>query len=483
MLTESQILSFRTRRPKRIAFVYPPYGEIPVEPGLRVVKRNYGVFPSLSLLYVAGAAQGAGHEALFLDLNARPEPWDRVLDRLRRFDPHYLCFTVTTYQMANDLMWIRRFREAFPRPVLAGGVHMGIYPFETMGHGLVDVGFVGECEISLPEFLELDSPDPEALAGVPGILYRRGAEWALNPAAPQIENADNAHFPARNLVDNSLYYSFITKYRNFTPFVSSRGCPHACIFCEQGHRAYRGRSPENVLAEMRECHDQYGVREFDFFDANFTVDRARALEICRRITASGMKVHWAIRSRVDGVPDDLLDALAAAGCARIYYGIESGDEAVLKNLGKGISLPAARDAIVRTRRRGIDVFGYFLFGSPGETVETARRTIAFARSLPLDYAQFSRAVPLPGTAWYRQYEKEFGRDHWRDTIVHPEAVPPSICRPGCGLSDEQINALCREAYLGFYFRLSYALRALGKIRSWNELARYVRVAWMMKFGH
>lgn len=483
MLTESEILSFRTKNKKRVAVIFPPYGEITSEPGLKIVKLNYGVLPSLTLMYVAGAAKGAGHDVLFLDIHATRQPWEEVVKTLTDFKPDYLLFSVTTYQLANDLMWMRRFKKALNCPIVVGGMHIGLYPMETMAHDVADVGFTGESEISLPEFLECDVMDTKAFANVPGIVYKTEGKWVVTPPAPKVQNLDNVHFPARDLVDNSIYYSFITKHRNFTPFVSSRGCPFKCIFCEQDHESFRGRSAQNVIDELRECYDKYGIREFDFFDSNFTTDKQRVFDICQAIMDSGMKIYWSIRSRVDSLTLDMIEPLEKAGCERIYFGIESADPQVLKNIRKGICVERVKEVIEAVSKSRIDAFGYFMFGSYGDTVESITRTMDYAVTLKLDYAQFSRATPLPNTPWYRMYEEQFGHDYWKDTIVDPDKIPEPIKRPGCELSDEQITELCRQAYVKFYYRPSYIWRRLKTVRSFTEIWRYVKVALMMKFSH
>ena len=113
MLKENEIKDFRSSSPKKLAFIYPPYGVIDNEPGLKVVKENYGVFPSLSLLYVAGTAEGAGHDCLFIDLNANPEPIESTIETLKKFQPDYILYTLTTYQFKENLDFARNLKQAF----------------------------------------------------------------------------------------------------------------------------------------------------------------------------------------------------------------------------------------------------------------------------------------------------------------------------------------------------------------------------------
>ncbi|PCJ17883.1 MAG: hypothetical protein COB02_12510 [Candidatus Cloacimonadota bacterium] len=188
-IKKEEISTFRTKSPKKIAIIYPPYGSIDNEPGLKVVKDNYGIFPSLSLLYVAGCAKGAGHDVLFLDVNATLISKDEVLNQLKHYQPDYIFYTITTYQLKENLDWLIELKKSYPCSVVVGGVHMGIYPEETMRHKEIDVGFIGECDVM----------DYEAFSKVPGIIYRKEEKTYKTKSSPVLMNVDNAHLPATQL--------------------------------------------------------------------------------------------------------------------------------------------------------------------------------------------------------------------------------------------------------------------------------------------
>lgn len=462
----------------RVALVYPPYGAIQNEPGIRVVKENYGLFPNLSLLYVAGTLENAGCTVLFVDAHAEGLTLEQTIGRLRRFRPHFVGYTITTYLFHQTLRWIRAIKRAWDVPVITGGVHMGIYPVETLQHPAIDYGVTGEAETSLVPLLVALSRGalPE---DVPGVVYRDETGRArLNPPAPPLSDVDTAPFPARHLIDNRIYYSFVSKYRNFSPIITSRGCPYRCIFCEQGSKAFRGRSAQNVADELEVGYREHDIREFDFFDSSFTIDKARVLAVCDEIRKRGLNIAWSARTRPDCVDRDMLRAMARAGCMRIYYGIESGNPRILATLRKHTDLARIREVLQETRRAGIDTFGYFMVGSPGETRATVEETIRFAIELDLDYAQFSKVTPMPATELYDMYLAETGHEFWRTFILDESADAP-MKRPGTTLTEAEVTALTREAYLRFYFRPRYVARALLRVKSADELTRYVRTAWQM----
>lgn len=460
----------------RVALVYPPYGPVKNEPGIKAVKENYGIFPSLSLLYVAGILENAGCEVIFIDAHAEGLDLDATVARLRAFGPDYIGYTLTTYLFFQSMDWIKAIRAQVQVPVIVGGVHMSIYPRETLAYPEVDYAVTGEAERALPELLAALRRG-EDLRNVRGIAFKRpDGRVVVTPAAGDVD-VDEAPYPARRLIDNSLYYSFISQYRNFTCFITSRGCPYKCIFCEQGSKPFRGRSPDNVVDELEICRKEFNIRELDFFDSSFTIRKDRVIAICDEIVRRKLDVVWAARTRVDCITDDVLAAMRRAGCNRIYYGIESGNREILSTLKKSTKLEMYQDVVARTRAHGINTFGYFMVGNPYEDEATIRQTIRLALRLDLDYAQFSKVTPMPATEMYTLLLQQTGRDYWREHIAN--GVDEPIPRPHCDLTDAEIQRWTRVAYLRFYYRPRYILRALRRLKSREELARSVRTAWQM----
>lgn len=462
---------------RRVSLIYPPYGATKNEPGIKVVKENYGVFPSLSLAYVAAVMERWGASIQYIDANALELSLEETIARAEKFKPDLLAFSITTYLFHQTLAWVRAVREALMVPTLLGGVHMGLYPKETFSHSEIDLGVIGEAEITVPELFDALNQGRD-LTAVRGLIFRKSGDLAITEPRPLMENVDDAPFPARHHLPNERYYSFISQFKYFTPFITSRGCPYQCAFCEQGSRKFRPRSPENVIEEIEQCHYVFKVREFDFFDSAFTVDKARVHKICDLIASRPFKAVWAIRSRVDLVDEPMLKALRRAGCKRIYYGIESSDPSILDALNKKTDLNQIRHTISATRKVGIDTFGYFMVGSPGETEQTVLNSVAFAKELKLDFAQFSKVTPMPGTALYQKVVEEKGVDYWQK-IVLDSSADDYISRPGTSLTEADVQRLTRLAYIRFYFRLRYIIRALLRIKSWAELARSVRTGLSM----
>ncbi len=462
----------------KVALVYPPYGPVKNEPGIKTVKENYGIFPSLSLLYVAGILERAGCEVIFIDAHAEGLDLDQTVARLEAFGPAFIGYTITTYLFFQTLDWIRAIKERVDVPTIVGGVHLSIYPAETLSHAAIDYAVTGEAEESLPQLLRALTGGG-ALSEVRGIAYREereGGAIRVTPPAATVD-VDASPLPARHLLDNSLYYSFISKYRNFSCFITSRGCPYKCIFCEQGSKSFRARSPAGVVDELELAYRELGIREFDFFDSSFTIRKKRVIAICEEIQRRRLPIYWAARTRVDCITEDVLRAMRAAGCIRIYYGIESGNREILKVLKKSTSIEQIKEIVRLTRACGIDTFGYFMVGNPYDTPATIRQTIRLALDLDLDYAQFSKVTPMPATEMYTMMMEETGRDYWREFVLNPhdDLVP----RPRCDMTDAEIQRWARLGYLRFYYRPKMIRRQLSKMKSLDELRRSAHTAWQM----
>lgn len=439
----------------RVSLIYPPVGQVEDNSALKAQERHLGIFPPLSLCYVASVILEAGHEVDLVDANALRLDVADVVERVRRYEPDLLAFTVFTHSFHVNLSWIRDLKARLDLPVLVGGQHVGLYPRETLSHPTIDYGLIGEAESNLPALLRALETGGH-LANVPNLCFRRDGAVVINPSGPRDRNVDEIPLPARHLLPNDRYASFLTRRRNFTAMVTSRGCPFRCSFCAQ-RAPTRLRSPERVIEEIEQCYHELGIREIDIFDTTFTVKKSRAQEICERLTEKRLDLEWMARTRCDLVDRKLLEAMAASGCRLIMYGIESAEEEILKALSKETSMARVRDAVRWTQEAGIQTLGFFMIGSPGETHETARRTIRFARELRLDHIQCTKVTPFPGTELYEDYLARTGDDRWRRHVLD-SSERGEFELLGTTLTAAEAQRYVRRMYLQFYFRPWHILR-------------------------
>jgi radical SAM superfamily enzyme YgiQ (UPF0313 family) len=241
----------------------------------------------------------------------------------------------------------------------------------------------------------------DQLARIAGLAWRRDGAVTLNDDRPLIRDLDSLPLPRHDLLPLEAYraplvggpYAFV---------VTSRGCPAGCRFCIK-HVSYgssvRFRSPQNVLAEL-DLLVALGVKAVNMYADLFTVNRDHVVGICEGIIARGLQLRWTCNSRVDFVDRELLQLMARAGCWMIAWGLESGDDQMLRRMAKGITTGRAAQSLRWARDAGIMNWGYFIIGLPGETEESIRRTIGFAKQLPVDLVIFHIAAPHPGTPFY-----------------------------------------------------------------------------------
>ena len=461
----------------RFALIHYDVERITNEPGNQTVMKHFGHMPNIQLLYVAGVLEKIGAELAYYDVVGMELSNYELERRLKAFAPEIIGLSIYTSHFHNARSYASYLKSFLPEVrIMVGGAHCAIFSTETLSQ-IPDVDYVctGEAEVVLPEFFRRWE-QKESFEGLRGLVWRDGdgAVRYAGPADP-CQELDTVPFPARHLVPNERYYNFISTKRNYTVLNTSRGCPFRCIFCEAGGQRWRARSAENVVAEFEECYERYGVREIDIFDSSFTIRKDRVLNVCELLVKNGLakKMIWDVRSRVDTIDGEMLEALQEAGCYRIFYGIESGNQEILKKLRKTSDIERITEIINKTDKVGISAFGYFLIGAPGETRESCRQTIDFAKSLPLDFAIFNCLVAFPKTELYEKYYRPFvEHDFWTDYINKSEPEKNFMGRPWTDLEDEELRRIAHGAMLEFYFRPGQLFRAVRSIGSFDQFKRY-----------
>ena len=453
----------------RVALIFNPFKYKAHEENIRIVQKYFGLFPPLSLGWVAAIAEKAGHKVIIIDARTLSLSKEEVLERLLKFQPDIMGFMMTTYMFPETLDWIRFLKNKIRVPVMIGGYNLRVYPKESVSHPEIDFGIVEQAYYTVPALLsELAKNEPN-FSKVPGLVYKSNSEIVVTEHPQKIE-FDKFPNPARHLLPNELYAEFPTERRNFTVMVTSLGCPFECKFCEAGRTQYNPRSSESVIKEIEECYYKYGIREIDIFDYEFTGIKTRVMKICKLIQEKGLDIIWSCRSRVDTVDRELLAEMKKAGCSRIYFGIESGSQKILDKVNKGITLEQVRQTISMCHELKIKVLGFFLIGAPGETRATVKETVRFAKSLKLDYVQFSKCLAKPLTPLWKQLVETTGADYWQNWILGNE-TDRELPRPWTELTNAQINSLTKRAYLSYYMQPSLIIRHLLRIRSASEFKR------------
>ena len=294
---------------------------------------------------------------------------------------------------------------------------------------------------------------------VMGITYRKDEKIVKNPDRPFIEDLDNLPFPAIHLWPiEQLQKSGTVIFE----LVSSRGCVNWCNFCIEVRthgRKYRVRSPKNVVDELEFLHSTYGAEYFAFLDDAFTVDKHRTMQICEEIKHRKLKIKWVCETRVNMVTKEILQKMKAAGCVEIWFGVESGSQPVLNAMKKGISLEQVIRAFKWAKEVGLKPNANAILGFPGETKESAWKTIKFVERLTPDYMGcYTIATPYPGTPMYDQVKKN-GWLRVTDFDKY-DTITPTFETPT--LSMKELRKIREQVPQSFYLRPTYILRMFVK---------------------
>ena len=373
-------------------------------------------FPPLGVSYIAASLQKAGHTVHLIDCTFldKKEALKRALEI--KVDVVGIYGMVS---MLDECVWFARQLRSRCRLLVAGG------PLPTCDPELFlkdfDVVVQGEGEQTMLELLHAFE-DGSDLASIPGIAYRSEHQSKVinSPERAFNRDLDSIPFPARSLLPNESYIHYGKKKygSSITTVMSTRGCPYRCEFCSNVvfGGSYRERSAQNVVDEIEEAL-ALGYERISFADDVFTMKKERVMKVCREIRRRDLDFAWECLGRVDALDYATALEMKAAGCTRIFFGIESGSEEILRLMNKKITTDEARQAVLAAHQAGLQVGAFFILCYPGDTDDTVLTTLRFASSLPLDYIGLSMPYPLPGTELYKRTKERISRD-W-----HPDDSP------------------------------------------------------------
>ena len=358
----------------------------------------------------------------------------------------------------NDATIVGQIKERYPETLVGMvGPHCTALPEETL-QGCPQLDFVARKEF---DYSIGDIAIGKPLSQIAGISWRRDNQIIHNEDRPPIEDMDalpsvldvyQRDLPIADYFIGYLLHPYLSVY-------TGRGCPGRCSFClwpqTIGGRRYRTRSVDSVLSEMRRARKMFPqVKEFFFDDDTFTADFARAEAIARGLKEIG--ITWSCSSRAN-VPPKTLAIMKESGLRCLMVGVESGCDTILANIHKGINSQQIRSFMKSCRQLGILTHATFMVGLPGETRETLRQTIDFAKEIDPDTIQVSIATPYPGTEFYQQAIA----NGWlikSDLVSNSGVQQVALSYPE--LSQEEIFAAVETIYNKFYFRPRPILRIL-----------------------
>jgi radical SAM superfamily enzyme YgiQ (UPF0313 family) len=368
-------------------------------------------------------------------------------------------------------------KEELPTsPVIVGGAHAEALPERMLRNSAIDFVARGDGEEIMLEIVGGRPP-----AAITGLSYRDSGAVRHNPPRAVEKNLDSYPLPAYHLVDFDYYFPAAGSYRNLPAInmLMTRGCPGKCNFCNSASTILRSRSPESIVAQIKFLHQNYGIRQVQFYDDTFTATKAVCLRFCELMEEAKLDVTWVAYVRGDCFSDRVAQAMKKAGCHQVLMGVETGNPDIAKRIGKPIDKKKYFEAMSIAKRNGLEVRATFIIGHMGDTWSTMEDTLNFAIDLDVDLFQLNICTPYPGTQLYREVvEKgtllstDWNRYGQGDVLFKQEQ-----------LSAEDIYRFERHAFRRFYLRPRVALRLLKRITSWYHVRDYFRAARHLLLGN
>ena len=421
--------------------------------------------PPYTLALLAALLRDAGDEVRLIDATAEHLDIDQVAARLDRegFAPTLILFPTTTPTLDADVAVVAQLKARYNAPMFCFGPHASTAPAASMARAAaVDGMFVGEPEDAVLQLAALDSFD--RLGEIPSLTFRKNGVVTPHRGHGSFSGFQQAPFPAWDLLSLGSYaLPMVNK-----PYVlveTSRGCPYTCDFCvapiHQGHK-FRERSAKELVDQIERSYRQLGVEFFYLWGDTVTLNVKAFTAFCDELIARNLPIQWFGNARADNLTDPaFVHRLKRAGCWMLALGIESESEDIRKDMVKRLERQKIQTAFANMRQAGIKSFAFFIYGYPGESVQTMEQTTEYAIQLDPDFANFYPAVPYPGTALYDKCV--------RDGLLRPEDADWSKMEysyyllNGNGLDANVVMSSINRAKRRFFLRPAYMMRHAGDV--------------------
>ena len=417
---------------------------------------------------------------------------EKVYEIILEKNPAIVGFSTTTYSLSRATELAKKIRDKLPNKLtVIGGSHANVAGTETAKEydefDIIAYGLDGEyiAHDIVKRFKEKNYNraefilDIEGLKDIKGIIFKdKNGEIIRNKPRENIQSLDDLPIPARDLFPMERYIPLPNQYKKLplTNMVVIRGCPYFCSFCDQAGTGARRRSPQKVIEEIKDCVNRFKIKEISFWDDTMSYHKKWMKEFLELLINENLDLVWSCYAAVNTVDKEILTLMRKAGCWNIFYGYETAIDELAENIQtnkKNKNFQRMKQVAKWTKEVGIEVRGSFLIGLPGETPELAKQTVQNAIELDPDYAQFTLVCPYPGTKLAKEIEQgKWGKFITRDLEEYqcwnvtwlPEGYE----------SPKQLKDMERYAFRKFYLRPSYILKRILKIRSLEDIKRYLK---------
>lgn len=438
------------------------------------------ILPPIGLGYLSAYCkrENPDIEIKILDCHRERCSLNNFVRYLEQYKPDVIGFTALSMEIESTLAYAKEAKKSLKTTtIVIGGPHASACPDDLLSCKEIDYVFKGESEIGFSNFIKhFNSAE---MMNSEGLVYRKGDGIAAN-AERYVEDLDKLPFPDYKEMQFEKYPKmYFMKNFPAAPIMSSRGCPFQCAFCA-GHKVsgykWRSRSVGNILSEIAYLDREYRIKEIDFWDDNFTLNKDRAMEFCARIKNTGKKYEWWCPNGVhlNTLDRELIKAMKESGCYAISFGIESGSEKIQKDMQKNLAFDKLREMVKYAYDIGLRTQGFFIIGYPTETEEDIFKTITLSRALPLHRASICLFQPIPGSKIYDDIIN--GNDEEIKNNLNLACDYSQVSMPTYFIrKTSRIKALQKKAILGFYLRPRIALRLIKENLSLSQMKELLNI--------
>jgi anaerobic magnesium-protoporphyrin IX monomethyl ester cyclase len=426
--------------------------------------------PPLGLAYLAAVLERRGDEVQVIDAAARNLSFQALEKNISNFQPSIIGITTNIATFSIACYTSRTLKEFFPEKcIIFGG------PWATSNYSVVlnkkfaDIVVIGEGEITIVEIVECMERGKD-WRGIRGIAFLNAENQVVLTSSQEfLADLDDLPFPSWQLLPDSRKYAYNNRSVPYYPIMTSRGCPFDCIYCTKNIHGYkiRYRSVENVIEEIRYLKENFKIREIIIADDNFTQDPERAEKIFDRIYESGfdVKILFSNGIRSDIYSENLVRKMKRAGVYRVCLGIESGNQAVLNKIRKGLNLEDVKGFIKLLKKYRIDYWGYFMLGLPQDSWKTMMDTVNFALENHIK-PHFHKTIAVPGTRLYDLVKSNLKGSFSAKSASYSAGCATFEAYPG---QSKHLQRAMREGYIRYYINPRGILQVFSETRSIQDL--------------
>lgn len=455
----------------RVLLIIPP--DDIADKYLSKFESNFDTVVPLGMAQLASVLEANNHVAKILDIRIDR---DKLKKTLQDFKPEIIGLSGYFHSLKKMFRIANNIKKIADIPIFLGGSYPSLYPYKILDNMTplnfldkeesIDFLIKGEGEIVIPELLNALSK--KNIKNIKGLCYRENKKTFCSEHAPLVRNLDKLPFPAFHLLKRYTPLPKHYKRLPVIPMTTSRGCYWGrCTFCTQPNidKYYRRQNPERAIQEIDFAIKKHKIKEIRFWDDSFIHDKEWILDFCKRM--KHLDVIWSCHARPDSVDEQIIKAMAEAGCWQIFYGIEAANPKILKRINKGITLEQARKAVMMTKKAGIETRVAFMFGLPGESPKKAKAKTRFAKKLDADITQISISTPYPHTSMCA----EINPDRLDKDLNHYTEYK-IVYLPEGYANKKMLMRKYKEAYRKIYLDPRFMWKKILGIRKWEDIRRY-----------